>query len=289
LVSNSKPYGIFTSKQRKMIIFPNAKINIGLRITGKRSDGYHDIETIFYPVMLSDALEFVVHDQHIAKDILAETGIKTGSENDDNLVIKSLLKLRKKNLFPFLKIHLHKAIPVAAGLGGGSSDAAGLIKAVNKHFGLGIDNTGLKSISLELGSDCPFFIDGVPSFASGRGEILTPVKPVLSDYYLVLINPGLGINTGEAYKNCRPAVPATSLLQLIDRPVTEWKGMIINDFEDFVFSRHPVIGEIKEALYKSNALFSLMSGSGSSVYGIFSEKPELTDKLRKSVIWEGYL
>jgi 4-diphosphocytidyl-2-C-methyl-D-erythritol kinase len=272
-----------------MIVFPKAKINIGLRITGKRSDGYHDIETIFYPVMLCDALEFVVDERKNAKDSLTVTGIQTGSEPDDNLVTKSLQKLREMKLFPSLKIHLHKAIPVGAGLGGGSSDAACFLKAVNKHFRLDIDNQHLKSISLELGSDCPFFIDGIPSFASGRGEIFTPVKPILSGYYLVLINPGLGINTREAYKNCHPAVPSTSLLQLIDHPVTGWKGMIINDFEDFAFRRHPVIGEIKKALYKSNAVFSLMSGSGSSVYGIFSEKPELPWKLKKLVIWESNL
>jgi 4-diphosphocytidyl-2-C-methyl-D-erythritol kinase len=270
-----------------MIIFPNAKINIGLRITGKRSDGFHNIETIFYPVRLSDALEFVIQDQQVTKDVLTVTGINIGSEPNDNLVIKTLLKLRGKNSFPFLKIHLHKAIPAGAGLGGGSSDAACLLKMVNKHFELNIDNTDLKTIALEIGSDCPFFIKGIPALASGRGEILTPVKPFLSGYYLVLINPGVGISTGKAYQTCLPAVPATSLPELIDRPVGEWKGLIVNDFENFAFNKHPVIGDIKEELYKSNALFSLMSGSGSSVYGIFPEKPKLSEKLKDYLIWEG--
>jgi 4-diphosphocytidyl-2-C-methyl-D-erythritol kinase len=144
-------------------------------------------------------------------------------------------------------------------------------------------------MALELGSDCPFFIDCVPSLASGRGEIFTPVKAVLSGYYLVILNPGVGINTGEAYQNCRPGIPSTNLLQLIELPVVEWKGQIINDFEDFAIKKYPVIGNIKKELYDCNALFSLMSGSGSSVYGIFSDKPNLPDKLRDFVIWEGIM
>jgi 4-diphosphocytidyl-2-C-methyl-D-erythritol kinase len=272
-----------------MIVFPNAKINIGLRITGKRTDGYHDIETILYPVRLCDALEFVVPDQPIIKDNLKVTGINTGRGPDDNLVIKTLLKLRENSFFPFLKIHLHKVIPVGAGLGGGSSDAACLLKVINRHFGLKVDDPGLKALALELGSDCPFFVDGIPSLASGRGEIFTPVKPVLSGYYLVLLNPGVEISTGDAFQNCRPGVPSTSLIKLIEHPIIEWKGLIVNDFEDFVFKKYPVIGELKEELYRSKALFSLMSGSGSSVYGIFSEKPKLPWKLEEFVIWEGKL
>jgi len=272
-----------------MITFPNAKINIGLRITGNRQDGYHDIETIFYPVGLSDGLEFVISDQKAHKDILNVTGINTGTDPDDNLVIKTIKKLHERNAFPFLKIHLHKVIPVGAGLGGGSSDAACLLKTINRCFGLGITDNKLKSLALELGSDCPFFIDCTPSFASGRGEVLTPVKPVLNGYYLVLINPGVGINTTEAYQNCRTGLPSISLAQLIDYPVIEWKEKIINDFEEFAFKKHSVIGKIKEGLYRSDALFSLMSGSGSSVYGIFSEKPKLPQKLKDLVIWESKL
>ena len=270
-----------------MIVFPNAKINIGLRITGKRPDGFHNIETLFYPVGLCDALEFVVSDKQTGDDIFASTGIYTASKPSDNLVIKTILRLREKKTFPFLKIHLHKAIPVGAGLGGGSSDAACLLKVVNKHFSLGMDYRELKAISLFLGSDCPFFIDCVPSLASGRGEVLTPVKPLLAGYYLVLLNPGVGISTGEAYQNCSPEIPLTSLKQLLERPVIEWNGNILNDFEDFAFKKHPIISDIKEELYRTGAVFSLMSGSGSSVYGIFSEKPELPEKLKEYVIWEG--
>ena len=272
-----------------MIVFPNAKINIGLRITGRRPDDYHEIETVFYPVRLCDALEFVVPDQIIIKDILKVTGLDTGSKTDDNLVIKTLLKLRERSSFPFLKIHLHKVIPAGAGLGGGSSDAACLLKVINRHFILNIDSPDLKALALELGSDCPFFVDGIPSLATGRGEILTPVKPMLSGYYLVIVNPGVGINTCEAYQNCRPEIPIASLIKLIELPVIEWKKLIVNDFEYFAFKKHPIIGNIKEELYKTGALFSLMSGSGSSVYGIFSEKPKLPEKLKEFVIWEGVM
>lgn len=270
-----------------MIFFPNAKINIGLLITGRRPDGFHNIETIFYPVGLSDALEFVVSDQPAGKDILKVTGIDTGSKPDDNLVMKTLARLRGKDFVPALRIHLHKVIPVGAGLGGGSSDAACMIKVINRHFKLNIDDQDLKALAMEMGSDCPFFIDCIPSFATGRGEILTPVRQVLSGYYLVITIPGIGISTGEAYQNCQPAVPSTSLIELIDLPVNEWKGIIINDFENFAFKKHPVLRDLKEELYNSNALFSLMSGSGSSVYGIFREKPKLPEKLRDFVIWEG--
>ena len=272
-----------------MIVFPNAKINIGLRIKEKRPDGYHNIETIFYPVSLSDALEFVVPTRLLERDLLKVTGIDTGCEPDKNIVIKTLHRLREKNTFPFLKVHLHKVIPVGAGLAGGSSDAACLLKVVNRHFGLNIDTRGLRMMASGLGSDCVFFIECVPSFASGRGEILTPVKNFLKGYYIVILNPGVGINTGEAYQNCQPEVPSTSLIKLIDLPVNKWKGLIINDFESIAFKKYPVLRDLKEELYGSYALFSLMSGSGSSVYGIFPEKPKLPDKLRKFVIWEGMM
>jgi 4-diphosphocytidyl-2-C-methyl-D-erythritol kinase len=272
-----------------MIVFPHAKINFGLRITAKRGDGYHDIETIFYPVALCDVLEFVVADKDETNDRLVTTGINTGSQPEDNLVIKTLKRLREKYSLPFLRIHLHKVIPAGAGLGGGSSDSASLLKTVNRFFELNIPGKELKDISLELGSDCPFFLNAVPAFASGRGEVLKPVSDFLSGYYLVLLNPGVGISTKEAYQNCRPEKPSVSINNLINLPVTEWKMHIFNDFEDFAFEKHPVIGMIKDELYNCGALFSLMSGSGSSVYGIFNIKPKLPEKIREFVIFEGIM
>jgi 4-diphosphocytidyl-2-C-methyl-D-erythritol kinase len=271
-----------------MIVFPKAKINLGLRITGKRNDGYHNIETVFYPVSLCDALEFVVSPDKVGKDILTVTGIPVGVTPEENIVMKAVSKLREKYSFPWLRIHLHKAIPHGAGLGGGSSDAGCMLKSINRHFSLLIDGNELKSIALDIGSDCPFFIYGDPAYASGRGEILEPISPVLSGYYLMLANPGVGINTMEAYQNCRPESPLTSLLLLTVRDISEWRDSIFNDFEEYAFQEYPVIRRIKDDLYGAGALFSSMSGSGSSVYGIFSKKPgKIPGYLEKMVIWEG--
>jgi 4-diphosphocytidyl-2-C-methyl-D-erythritol kinase len=272
-----------------MIIFPKAKINIGLRITNRRDDGYHDIETVFYPIRLSDALEFVVQEENPGKDSLTVTGLNTGCEPENNLVLKAAAKLREHYSFPGLRLHLHKAITVSAGLGGGSSDAVSFLLMANRFFSLSMDDHKLEEIALGLGSDCPFFISGTPAFANGRGEITTPIAPVLAGYYLCLLNPGFGINTREAYLNCTPAKPSSSLNDLIVKPVASWRGEILNDFESFAFSRYPLLEEIKEELYINGALFSLMSGSGSSVYGIFPGKVNLPDKLRRMVIYEGIM
>lgn len=268
-----------------MIVFPDAKINIGLRITERRSDGYHNIETVFYPVKLYDALEFVPGNK--SEDSLTETGFVTGAAGTDNLVIKAAMKLREVRNYPFLKIHLHKGIPSGAGLGGGSSDAACLLKAVNRNFSLGVPENQLKTISLQLGSDCPFFIENTPSFATGRGEILQPAGNFLSGNYLVLLNPGVHISTREAYSSCKPEKPTDSLSDLIKIPVAEWKDSVVNDFEEFAVAKHPVIGQLKKALYDCGALFALMSGSGSSVFGIFGSMPEIPEQLKKYVIFEG--
>lgn len=272
-----------------MIFFPKAKINLGLRITGKRQDGYHDIETLFYPVSFSDALEFVISADQNGKDILTTSGINTGCGPEENIVYKAIVKLREKHEFPSLKIHLHKIIPAGAGLGGGSSDAAAVLKAVVKKFNLTLDGEDMKALALELGSDCPFFIDSIPAFASGRGEILTLVNPVLKDYYILLANPGVGINTGEAYQNCIPQIPSTSLQQLAEYPVETWKKFIINDFEAFAFKKYPLIEEIKNEMYSAGAVFSLMSGSGSSVYGIFMEEPKASGMLKKYLTFQGLI
>jgi 4-diphosphocytidyl-2-C-methyl-D-erythritol kinase len=272
-----------------MIVFPIAKINLGLNITAKRGDGYHDIETIFYPVPLCDALEFVVSDDKACRDLFVTTGINTGGDPEDNLVLKALRKLREKHTIPFLKIHLHKAIPAGAGLGGGSSDSACFLRGLNRFFNLGISMSELKKISLEIGSDCPFFIDGVPSHATGRGEILNPVDTNLKGFYIVLLNPGVGINTREAYQNCIPHNPEVNLAQMIQKPLKIWRGSVVNDFENFAFRKHPVIQKIKDELYNSGAIFSLMSGSGSTIYGIFKAKPRLPEELKIYSIFEGVI
>jgi len=272
-----------------MILFPKAKINLGLSITGKRPDGFHNIETIFYPINLCDALEFVEAGHSEESDILTATGTETGSSADDNLVMKAVKLLRAKRSFPILKIHLHKAIPSGAGLGGGSSDASFMLKSVNRHFSLDISNEELHSMALSLGSDCPFFLECEPSFASGRGEILKPLNLDLGRYFLVLLNPGIGVNTREAYQNCSPEPSRYNLSDIEKAEINEWKNFLFNDFEEYVFRKHPVIGDLKQGLYQSGALFSSMSGSGSSVFGIFPEKPGLSGNLNDYLIWEGGL
>lgn len=270
-----------------MIFFPKAKINIGLRITGKRPDGFHNIETLFYPVSFCDALEFVISDEQSGKDTLTTSGINTGCNPEENIVYKAISRLRQDHFFPILRIHLHKIIPAGAGLGGGSSDAATILKAVVKVFRLPVDKEELNNLALETGSDCPFFIDPVPSFASGRGEILVPVKPTLTGYFIVLANPGVGISTREAYQNCIPHVQSKSLPELSELPVERWKELIFNDFESYAFKKYPLIKEIKDEMYNAGAIFSLMSGSGSSVYGIFRQKPDISGKLKQYLIFQG--
>lgn len=268
-----------------MIIFPKAKINIGLRITGKRNDGYHDIETIFYPVNLYDALEFVASQGK--DDTLTVTGLDPGGLPGDNLVMKAVKLLRREFSFPVLRIHLHKAIPSGAGLGGGSSDAAFMINAINRHFNLDIPSGRMMTLALELGSDCPFFLECIPALARGRGEVLEPLEPFLEGCYLVLVNPAIHISTSEAYRNCRPGKSLENLRKLITLPVNEWKDSIRNDFEEYAFGKFPVIGEIKNALYESGAVFSSMSGSGSTVYALFRDKTKLPEELGKLMIYEG--
>lgn len=272
-----------------MLVFPKAKINLGLRITGKRADGFHDIETVFYPVGLSDALEMVAGNENSDNDILTVTGLKLPVGPEDNIVLKAVSRLREAYPFPGLRIHLHKNIPAGAGLGGGSSDAVCALKTIKRIFGLTVSTGELKLIAVSLGSDCPFFIDCQPSFASGRGEILTPAGTLLDGFHIVLLNPGILINTREAYDKCLPAMPDTSLADLINRPVSKWKDLIFNDFEKTIFLSHPEISEIKQALYDSGAVFSSMSGSGSCVYGIFKGKPSVNRKIRKLVIFTGEL
>jgi 4-diphosphocytidyl-2-C-methyl-D-erythritol kinase len=270
-----------------MISFPRAKINLGLRILEKRPDSFHDIETIFYPIALSDALEFVVLQGKSTEDQLVITGINIRTHPEKNLVIRAIKRLRAAYPVPFLKVHLHKAIPTGAGLGGGSSDAACMLKSINKCFRFLMTETELRQFALELGSDCPFFLNPVPSVGTGRGEILKPVFPVLEGCYIILLNPGFIISTREAYLNCHPEKQESCLEQLVTNPVSAWKKLIVNDFEDFVFKVYPLVGELKKALYRSGAVYSSMTGSGSTVYGIFKEKPKITDRMKKYLIYEG--
>jgi 4-diphosphocytidyl-2-C-methyl-D-erythritol kinase len=272
-----------------MVIFPKAKINIGLRIVEKRSDGYHNIETVLYPIGLKDAIEFILPAEPLETDHITITGILTNCKPSDNLIIKAVAKFRQYFSIPFLNIHLHKAIPVGAGLGGGSSDAANTLKFLNKFFNAGLGITELQKLASELGSDCPFFIESAPVFAEGRGEIMRPISLDLTGYYLVLLNPGIHVSTGDAYVDCKPHKPADKLEELVLQPISEWKDLIKNDFEKSVFNKHPIIKEFKNELYRLGAIYSSMSGSGSTVYGIFEKKPEIPGNLKENIIYSGSL
>jgi 4-diphosphocytidyl-2-C-methyl-D-erythritol kinase len=259
-----------------MIGFPNAKINIGLNILSKRADGYHNIETIFYPLDLCDILEFIPAERGQETQITVSGLVPDGTVKD-NLVFQAYQVLSAEYPLTPLKIHLHKIIPSGAGLGGGSSDAAHMISLLARYFQLPISLEMQSNYASRLGSDCPYFLLNRPAMARGRGEILEPVELSLSGLYLVLVKPYFPVNTREAYAGIIPRTPGASLSELIRQPISSWNNLIINDFEKTIFRKYPEIGEIKSRLIRSGALFASMSGSGSSVYGIFREKPGKID------------
>ncbi len=264
-----------------MVVFPKAKINIGLRIMEKRPDGYHNIETFFYPVDVADALEFVVRKDNRKGDALKVTGIMEDSDPEKNLVMKAVKVMRQSFDFPAIRIHLHKTIPAGAGLGGGSSDAAWMLKALNRYFSFGLNSEELHSIAGRIGSDAPFFIDGTPSFAEGVGNILSEFPLDLTSYHIVILYPETNISTVEAYAGGLPCPAGLSLRQLLTLPVSEWRGRVVNDFELNIFRLYPQVGRLKMALYEAGALYASMSGSGSAVYGIFDGEPELPHELSR--------
>ncbi|MDB5130647.1 MAG: ispE [Mucilaginibacter sp.] len=256
-----------------MLIFPNAKINIGLNVIERRADGYHNLETVFYPIAIKDALEIVVSD----KLSFQSTGLEIPGRMEDNLCIKGYHLLKKEFDLPPVKIHLHKHIPIGAGLGGGSADAAFFITLLNQNFDLGLSADQMMSYARQLGADCAFFIQNKPVFAFDRGDEFEPIRLDLSDYKIVLVTPPVHISTSEAYGGVKPAPVKDSLMELIYRPVGEWKNYIKNDFEASIFKNHPIIRGVKAALYEAGALYASMSGSGASVFGIFKEMPDLRE------------
>jgi len=254
-----------------MICFPNAKINLGLNIVSKREDGYHDLETVFYPIGIKDALEIIPSKADC--DSFFESGMKTGALPVDNLVIKALCLMRENYEIPPLEIHLLKKIPFGAGIGGGSADATFMLKLLNDMFDLGINDEGLANLALQLGADCPFFIYNRPMFAQGVGERLEDISLTLDSYYLVLVKPDIHIPTRDAFASIAPRHPDISLRDIIKFPVSEWCGRMHNDFENSIFPKYSGVRDIKDKLYNLGALYASMSGSGSSVYGIFNEEP----------------
>ena len=266
-----------------MVLFPNCKINLGLRVAGKRPDGYHDLETILYPVPLSDAAELTVYPQK--KDHpefeLTITGMDIPGEPSTNLCTKAW-KLVKKDFpeIPAVRMHLHKAIPIGGGLGGGSSDGACTLVLLNEVLKLNLTTEKLLDYALRLGSDCPFFILNKPCYATGRGEIMEEINIGLNEYHFVIINPGIHVGTGEAFGELKiSGKKMPSLKKIIEQPVSKWKENLVNEFEEIVFRKHPVLKEIKQKLYDSGAAFASMTGTGSSVYGIFHNSKKTANLL----------
>lgn len=255
-----------------MITFPNCKINLGLYIVSKRADGFHNLETIFYPIPLKDALE-VIHDSSSPSTgvTFISSGIKV--ESEANICIKAYQLLKKDfPLLPPIKMHLHKVIPIGAGLGGGSADGAFTLVLLNKKFDLGIDHQQLVSYALELGSDCPFFILNQAAYATGRGEALEEVTLDFSAYKFMLVNPQIHINTGWAFSQITPSAGRMSLKEVIQLPIEQWKEKLTNDFEHAVFTKYPEVKSVKDKLYSAGAVYASMSGSGSTVYGLFKRE-----------------
>ena len=254
-----------------MICFPSCKINLGLRITQKRADGFHALQTVFFPISIKDALEIIIEpDANAAPITFKSSGLAIHGDPSDNLCFKAYGLLKKDYpTIPNIKMHLHKQIPMGAGLGGGSSDGAFTLVALNQLFNLQIQGDKLMQYALTLGSDCPFFILNSPAYATSRGEILKPISVNLDGYTIVIVNPGIAISTKLAFSLITPKIPDTNLAAIIQQPVSTWKDVLINDFEAPIFNSFPELANIKETLYQKGAVYASMTGTGSTVYGIF--------------------
>ena len=264
-----------------MVCFPNAKINLGLNIVSRRPDGYHNLETIFYPIAIKDALEVVPAVEK--KGSFKQSGIPVDGTPEQNLVMKAYSLLKKEFSIPEADIYLRKNIPFGAGLGGGSADAAFMLKILNNFAELNLSDEKLENLAAQIGADCPFFIQNKPVFATGIGNIFTPIDLSLKDYCIVLIKPDIHVSTKEAYAMVTPKQASIPLTEIIKTPIETWKDTMLNDFEASVFPQHPAIKEIKEKLYDFGAIYSSMSGSGSSVFGIFKEEINLTNEFSGQV------
>jgi len=249
-----------------MVSFPGCKINLGLHVIRKRPDGYHDLETCFYPVPWQDILEIVPAEAMA----FTSSGIAIPGAEADNLCLRAYHLLKADFNLPPVHIHLHKILPMGAGLGGGSSDGAHTLRTLNSVFSLGLSAEELAGYAARIGSDCAFFIYETPQLGTGRGEILEPIAVVLKGKYLLLVKPDIHVSTAEAYSGVVPREPGYDLRNVLENQAVEtWKDVVRNDFEYSVFSKYPVIGQIKQALYEAGAVYAAMSGSGATVFGVF--------------------
>ena len=267
-----------------MVIYPCCKINLGLNIVEKRPDGYHNLETVFYPIPLYDTLDVSVMDDDNACEercTITTTGDAVECNPADNLVVKAYNIIAKDYDLPRVRIQLNKVIPSQAGLGGGSSDAANMIKLLNAMFNLGMDASAMEQYALRLGADCPFFINSEPTYASGLGEIFEPLysPDILKDMWIVLVKPSIAISTREAFAGIKPQRSSVNCREAVRRPISEWKDLLTNDFENTLFPLHKELSDIKAALYENGAAYAQMSGSGSTIFGIFEAEPDNMDAI----------
>ena len=264
-----------------MITFPQAKINLGLNVVARRPDGYHDLETVFYPVPLCDALEVTPMDAAFPSEADCDvkiSGIVVEGDERRNLVVRAYDELKRRCPgMPRVHAHLYKAIPTQAGMGGGSSDGAAMLVLLNQMFDLGFSSSELEAIAATLGADCPFFINSRPAYAEGIGERLQPVGLSLSGWHLAVVRPPIPVSTREAFALVRPSRPAVCCRDVVQLPVEQWADALVNDFEVSVFAQHPEIGQVKHRLYQLGAVYSAMTGSGSAVVGLFRQPCELAD------------
>lgn len=275
-----------------MITFPNAKINLGLNIVEKRPDGYHNLETVFYPVPVEDALEVNILNESTQKFRLHQAGLEIAGEAENNLVVKAYKLLDERFNLPPVDIHLFKHIPSGAGLGGGSSDAAYMLKLLNEKFNLKLSDENLEEYAARLGADCAFFIRNTPTYAEGIGNIFSPISLSLKGYQIVLVKPDIFVSTRDAFAQIKPHRQEIPLKEVIKQPIEEWKERMVNDFEESVFPQFPAIKEIKEKLYEAGAIYAAMTGSGSSVFGLFrpeDNKSVKEDFGEKAFVYQGAL
>ncbi len=258
-----------------MITFPNCKINLGLWVTQRRPDGYHNIQTVMMPVPWCDILEIIPANG--PETTLTITGIQINSPLENNLCYKAWRLMADKYSIPPVSIHLHKVIPAGAGLGGGSSDASFTLRMLNTMFSLNLDNETLRFLAVQLGMDCSFFIEDIPALSTGRGEFLKPVSLNLDGYYIVIVKPAVHVSTAAAFLGTKPLFRENSIDEITNIPLEDWKRELHNDFENTVFDLYPEIQDIKNIMYRHHAVYAAMSGSGSSVFGLFSENPVQLD------------
>jgi 4-diphosphocytidyl-2-C-methyl-D-erythritol kinase len=261
-----------------MITFPIAKINLGLNVVERRPDGYHNLQTVFYPVPLKDAIEVMPMDEGFPSDVdcdLKVTNISIDGDEQRNLVVRAYQMLKQDfPALPRVHVHLWKGIPTQAGMGGGSSDCGFMISLINRMFDLGLSEEQMIQYAAKLGADCAFFILSRPCYAEGIGERLEPIALDLSGWYIGVVRPDIPVPTKEAFSRIHPHFPAKNCREVVMQPLETWRKDLVNDFEESVFALHPEIGDIKNRLYDMGATYAAMSGSGSALYGLFKEKPE---------------